>query len=276
MSYQTLFVSFLLLSPVVGYSEGYLKCEKYGTLLKKCTVDQTKKIADPIQGMESESNEESDFVIDYSFVCPGDNIDIYFRSGDGQVLITKGQKNRLTVTGTYELIVFDPNPQITKRKHFENTCDLIVDKVDIQPSTRQISLWNNEAITHAKIIGLASDRFALANDFGSYANWDKNQTNVMLESMRLKVKLFEEGCESGDQTSCRSAAHFRVAVGALEAKITGTPSSEITGDASDEITATYLEDLETEIQTGERMINRFKHWHLEISRDLEEIIQKVR
>lgn len=275
MNYQMIFASLILISSTVSYSEGYLNCEKNGTIIKKCVVDQSKKIADPIQGLRPGSNDESDFVVDYSFNCPGDNIDIYFMSGEGKEQIAKGAGNRLTVTGAYELTVYDPNPHLTKRKHFENTCTLVVNKVDVQPSSRQISLWRIDAATQAKIIGLVSDRFELANDFESYADWDKNQTNVMLDSARLKVKLFEQGCQDGDQTSCRSAAHFRVVVGALEAKIAGTPSSGITDESGEELIASYLKDLEGEVDTGRKMIDRFKYWHLEVSNDLQEIIEQV-
>jgi len=238
-----------------------------------CTVAQPTSIANLTEDMDAS------WTVSYSFPCKGHRTSLAFHTGDKHVALeyTDGGRpiNEFTADGRGPLTFLDQDITASRRATLVGACALTVHSVSIAPSLRAIGDWKEKAEDQAQIIDLSLTVYELASDFRSYMDWDRRQTTTMLNSARLKVKLFEPLCDQGDQTACRSAAHFRVIVGALEAKQKGTPSPPIADEAGELLLATYKKDLDDEVQLGRDMVTRFQRWNLAVTQELQDILAVI-
>ncbi|MDQ3232926.1 MAG: hypothetical protein M3Q07_13995 [Pseudobdellovibrionaceae bacterium] len=252
----------------------FSSCTNFGSNRTRCVLENPVILATLPEEMSAS------YTITYSFPCKGHKTGLAFDAGDEAKALAFTNPERpthsLTIDGPLNLSLVDQDPSATYRATLIGSCLLTVQSVSVTPSVKGISTWKKDAETQAKIIGLSYGRYQLVADYKSYASWDTTQTQTVLESAKLKIELFKSECDSGDQTACRSAAHFRVVVGALEAKISGAPVPPINDVDGKEILASYREDLEGEVALGKNMVERFKRWELLVSEELQRIIDSIK
>lgn len=222
---------------------------------------------------------EASWTIEYSFPCQGHRVGLGFDTGSKFVNLnyTNGSRPRIELTenGDGPLMFTDLDPVNTRRATLVGGCTLTVHSVRVTPSLHTLRDWEDDARDQAKIIGLSLAAYELARDFKSYAEWDVQQTTTLVNSARLKVQLFESLCEQSDETACRTAAHFRVVVGALEAKLIGSPAQPIGDETGGELVSAYEKDLEREVQMGRDMIARFQRWNAAVTQELETVVNSI-
>lgn len=222
---------------------------------------------------------EASWDVSYNFNCRSHPTALQFDFGSRTSALKYTEADhpiRILEDGYGPLRFVDQDPDLTRQQTLIGDCKLLVHSVGVSPSSRTLGIWTDGARSQAKIIDLSLSLFELATDFKSYAAWDKRQTKTLLDSARLKVRLFEGPCAQGDETACRSAAHFRVIVGALEAKIQGTPSEPVSDETGREITEVYEQDLTKQVLIGRQMVLRFERWKLAITQELGDVLNEIK
>ncbi|MFY7927606.1 MAG: hypothetical protein ACOVS5_01935 [Oligoflexus sp.] len=264
---------FLLAAPISAETNAALTCTSSGSAKTRCFL------AEPIELGIADEDIELSWTVSYSFPCRGHATALAFDTGSETVGLqytnTSFPKREFTRDGRGPLTFVDLDPTTTARATLLGTCALTIHSVKFTPSVDEIGDWHEAAKSQAKIIGLSQTLAELAEGYANYRNWDSQQTNTVLNAAKLKVTLFENQCQEGDQTACRSAAHFRLVVGALEGKLRGTPAAPITDEAGREMATVYAEDLATEVGVGREMVKRFERWNVAVTAELIQILKDI-
>lgn len=266
----------LLVSTSISFAAqtiNFSSCSGSDSYRTQCVLEK------PVELAKLPEEMTASYKINYRFSCKGHKTGLAFDAGSEKKALeyttNEVQLRTIMVDGPNSLQFTDLDPAATYRATLVGVCALTVDSVSITPSVSTTIQWSKDAETQAKIIRLSLDRYELISDYKAYTSWDSKQTQTILDSAKLKVLLFETQCNGGDKTACRSLAHFRVLVGALQAKIDGTPATPISNEDGDEIVTAYKKDLEAEVSIGLEMIDRFKRWSLAVSAELQKILDSV-
>lgn len=220
------FFGLLSLASTVQADTSLMTCTQSGVLQRKCLV-HSQKLLDTIRykGVAY----ESEYRIRFTFSCRGDGVNFGF-SADTEhrsVAAVKAlaTEQYLTLPGSGDLWVVDPQPTVTEGLNFRAPCAFTFHAVSQAPTNNTAELWRREEKTQADLVARTSFLVGVLSNFASYREWDQQTTQTVLSSVRAKETSYQRTCDdTADEAACDAAFDLSLVRRTLENKIAYDPS----------------------------------------------------
>ncbi|MFW7379957.1 MAG: hypothetical protein ACOH5I_14180 [Oligoflexus sp.] len=262
---------FSIYAPFVFGETNLIDCQGKGLLKTRCSVLEN--------NLTQSFDYELSYDVDFRFHCPGHRAGIGFlidhQDLRGPFYSSQDVQSVLTLNTREHLKIAAMDADSFYRAQF-SSCQLEILTVRFQPSFQTIQLWQQEANYQAKLIEKSIDAYILARDLQSYQSWDRDKTMVLLEAVTRKWEAFQDLCDSGDTTACRSKTHFQIIHNSLKAKLDSTPVDTLPSrEDFDYLYEYYFQELQDEVRIAHTILERYRYWQLELDSQLEDIMANL-
>ncbi|WP_375767342.1 hypothetical protein NR798_37540 [Archangium gephyra] len=254
----------LLGAKAQAFGENLLSCQNGGFVLTRCTLQRV-PLAAPV--LEDGSTYETEYTVSYNFACTGHSVNVGVSTGAQYVPFVMGATNAtLRIVGAAGAETYDPDPAATQRLSFKPGCSLTVSSAAVFPSNNTLILWTSQSQSQAKIINLSAERYLLAKDYQAISSWYESKLLLLKEKLDSLVVAFPTNI------------HYKVMRDTVNAALANAPapySEEVIGEAGEELIITLRAELDAEIVTGQKLVNRFTRWQLQAEQSLVDALANV-